>query len=95
VAGHLCFWQEREDTVLLVDGEVLPRPLGAPGGDGVEALPPWRARHVMPPPASMRGVPAGELQRDRARPNNRAEGPPDGVLDMARERAGGRLLWGY
>ncbi len=40
IAGHLCFWQEREDTVLRIDGEVLPRPLGAPGGDGVEALPP-------------------------------------------------------
>jgi uncharacterized protein (DUF427 family) len=95
IAGHLCFWQEREDTVLRVDGEVLPRPLGAPGGDGVEALPAWGARHVMPPPASMRGVPAGELQRDRARPNNRAEGPPDGVMEIPRERAGGRLLWRY
>ena len=59
IAGHLCFWQEREDTVIRIDGEVLPRPLGTPGGDGVEALPPWRARHVMPPPESMRGVPAG------------------------------------
>lgn len=95
VAGHLCFWQEREDTVLRIDGEILPHPLGAPGGDGVEALPPWRARHVMPPPESMRGVPAGELQRDRARPNNRAEGPPDGVMDMAHERAGGPRLWRY
>ena len=28
IAGHLCFWQEREDTVLRIDGEVLPRPLG-------------------------------------------------------------------
>ena len=28
IAGHVCFWQEREDTVLRVDGEVLPRPLG-------------------------------------------------------------------
>jgi uncharacterized protein (DUF427 family) len=95
IAGHLCFWQEREDTVLRVDGEILPRPSGAPGGDGVEALPPWRARHVMPPPESMRGVPAGQLQRDRARPNNRAEGPPDGVMDMAHERAGGPRLWRY
>jgi uncharacterized protein (DUF427 family) len=95
VAGHLCFWQERADTVLRVDGEVIPRPLGAPGGDGVEALPAWRARHVMPPPARMRGVPAGQLQRDAARPNNRAEGPPDRVMDMAGERAGGRLLWGW
>ena len=95
MAGHLCFWQERDDTVLRIDGEVLPRPLGAPGGDGVEALPPWRARHVMPPPASMRGVPAGALQRDHARPNNRAEGPPDGVMDLAHERAGGPRLWRY
>jgi uncharacterized protein (DUF427 family) len=95
IAGHLCFWQEREDTVIRVDGEILPRPLGAPGGDGVEALPPWRARHVMPPPESMRGVPAGRLQRDRARPNNRAEGPPEGVMDMRHERAGGPRLWRY
>ena len=95
VAGHLCFWQEREDTVLHVDGEPLPRPLGAPGGDGVEALPPWRARHVMPPPASMRGVPAGQLSRDSARPNHRSEGPPEGVMDMAHERAGGSRLWRY
>lgn len=95
IAGHVCFWQEREDTVVRVDGEVLPRPLGAPGGDGAEALPAWRARYVVPPPASMRGVPAGGLQRDHARPNNRSEGPPDGVMDMARERAGGPRLWRY
>ena len=55
----------------------------------------WRARHVMPPPEGMRGVAAGQLQRDRARPNNRAEGPPDGVMDMAHERAGGPRLWRY
>jgi uncharacterized protein (DUF427 family) len=95
IAGHLCFWQEREDTVLRIDGEVLPRPLGTIGGDGVEALPAWRARHVMPAPESMRGVPAGGLQRDFARPNNRAEGPPEGVMDMADERAGGPRLWRY
>lgn len=95
IAGHLCFWQEREDTVIRIDGEVLPRPLGTPGGDGAEALPPWRARHVMPPPESMRGVAAGRLQRDRARPNNRAEGPPEGVMDMDHERAGGPRLWRY
>ena len=93
VAGHLCFWQEREDTVLRIDGEVLPRPLGAPAATASRRCPPWRARHVMPPPASMRGVPAGGLQRDRARPNNRAEGPPDGVMDMAHERAGGPRHW--
>ena len=95
IAGHLCFWQEREDTVLRIDGEVLPRPLGEPGGDGVEALPAWRARHVMPPAASMRGAVAGALARDAARPNGRAEGPPDDVMDMATERAGGRRLWRY
>ena len=93
IAGHLCFWQERDDTVLHVDGAPLPRPLGTAGGDGTEALPAWRARHVMPAPAAMRGVGPGGLQRDVARPNNRAEGPPDGVMDMVHERAGGRLLW--
>jgi hypothetical protein len=43
----------------------------------------------------MRGVAPGGLSRDFARPNNRAEGPPDSVMDMARERAGGRMLWRY
>ena len=95
IAGHLCFWQERDDTLLRIDGELLPRPLGTPGGDGVEALPQWRARHVMPPPTSMRGIAAGGLARAAARPNNRAEGPPDGVMDMAVERAGGPRLWCY
>jgi uncharacterized protein (DUF427 family) len=95
VAGHLCFWQERDDTVLRSDGELLPRPLGEPGGDGAEAVPAWRARYVQPPPASMRGVAAGGLARDFARPSNRAEGPPDNVMDMARERAGGARLWRY
>jgi uncharacterized protein (DUF427 family) len=93
VAGHLCFWQEREDTVIRIDGDVLPRPTGAPGGDGHEAIPAWRARYVQPPPESMRGVAAGALARDVARPNNRAEGPPGDVMDMAVERAGGTRLW--
>jgi uncharacterized protein (DUF427 family) len=95
IAAHLCFWQEREDTVLRVDGELLPRPAGAPGADGHEAIPAWRARYVQPPPKSMRGIGPGGLARDAARPNNRAEGPPDDVMDMARERAGGRRLWRY
>jgi uncharacterized protein (DUF427 family) len=93
VAGHLCFWQERDDTVIRIDGEAVPRPTGVPGGDGHEAIPSWRARYVQPPPASMRGVAAGGLARDLARPNNRAEGPPDDVMDMAAERAGGTRLW--
>jgi uncharacterized protein (DUF427 family) len=95
INGHLCFWQERGDTVLRIDGAILPRPSGEPGGDGVEALPAWRARHVMPPPASMRGRPAGTLARDATRPNNRAEGPPEDVMDMPTERAGGPRLWRY
>jgi hypothetical protein len=41
----------------------------------------------------MRGVAAGALARDVARPNNRAEGPPGDVMDMAVERAGGTRLW--
>ena len=95
VAGHVGFWQERDDTVLRIDGEVLPRPRSAPGGDGAEARPAWRARYVQPPPASMRGIEAGGLARDAARPNDRAEGPPDHVMDLARERAGGPRLWSY
>jgi uncharacterized protein (DUF427 family) len=93
IAGHMCFWQEREDTVIRVDGAVLPRPLGSPGEDGREAIPAWRARYVQPPPEAMRGVGAGGLARDFARPNNRAEGPPDDVMDTAAERAGGTRLW--
>jgi hypothetical protein len=38
----------------------------------------------------MAGRRPGELQHDFARPNRRAEGPPDHVLDMAVEAAGGR-----
>ena len=75
IAGHLCFWQEREDTVMRVDGEVPPRPLGTPGGDGAEALPPWRARHVMPPPESMRGVPAGRAAARPRAPEQPRRGP--------------------
>ncbi len=81
--------------MLRIDGEVLPRPLGEPGGDGAEACRRGAPATCMPPPASMRGVAAGGLARDFARPNNRAEGPPDGVMDMARERAGGTRLWRY
>ena len=49
----------------------------------------------MPAPESMRGVAPGGLARDFARPNNRAEGPPENVMDMAHERAGGPRLWRY
>ncbi|MFN8188788.1 MAG: DUF427 domain-containing protein, partial [Gaiellales bacterium] len=90
VAGCLCFWNERDDTTIVVDGVPIER-LGTRGsGDGGELLPPSRAFWPVPPPASMRGARTGERQHDFARPNRRAEGPPDELMDLAVERAGGR-----
>jgi uncharacterized protein (DUF427 family) len=87
----LCFWQEREDTVIVVDGEraeVLP--LGQ-AGDGGELIGGTRRLFFsVPAPASMRGRRPGELQHDFSRPNRRAEGPPDAVIDLTVEAAGGR-----
>ncbi len=40
IAGHLAFWNEREDTAILIDGESLEW-LGV--RDGGEMLPPWHA----------------------------------------------------
>ena len=90
VAGHLAFWNEREDTVIHVDGEPLERPGVREGGEGGELLAPWREYWTEPPPAAMMGRAPAERQIPAARPNRRAEGPPDGVMDMSVERAGGR-----
>ncbi len=90
VAGHLAFWNEREDTTITVDGRPLDTPGPRSSGDGGEALPPWREFWAEPPPASMRGRAACGLQIPAARPNGRAEGPPDDVMDLVVERAGGR-----
>jgi uncharacterized protein (DUF427 family) len=90
VAGYLCFWNERGDTTILVDGAPLERLGTRESGDGGELLPPSRVFWTVPPPASMRGACAGGRQHDFARPNRRAEGPPDGIMDLAIERAGGR-----
>ena len=89
-ADHLCFWNEREDTRIVVDGEPLEPPGTREGGDGGEVLTPMRRFFAVPPPATMRGVGPGRRQHDFSRPNHRAEGPPDGVMDLAVERAGGR-----
>jgi uncharacterized protein (DUF427 family) len=89
-AGHLCFWNERNDTTILVDGEPVEPLVTREGGDGGELLSPMRRFFAVPPPASMRGVGLGGRQHDYSRPNRRAEGPPDSVLDLAVERAGGR-----
>jgi uncharacterized protein (DUF427 family) len=90
VVEHFCFWNEREDTTIVVDGVPVERLGRREGGDGGELLPSWRVFWAVPPPASMRGGPLGRRQRDFARPNGRAEGPPDDVMDLAVERAGGR-----
>jgi uncharacterized protein (DUF427 family) len=90
VADHLCFWNERDDTVILVDG-VRDGPLGTrASGDGGELLTPMRRLFAVPPPASVAGAGPGERQHDFSRPNRRAEGPPDAAMDLAVERAGGR-----
>ena len=89
IAGHLAFWNERDDTTIFVDGEPLPRRGARPSGDGGEMLQPWREFWGEPPPAAMKGAGLG-TQIEAARPNGRAEGPPDGVMDLDIERAGGR-----
>ncbi len=90
VAGRLAFWNEREDTAVFVDGEPLERLGVRESGDGGERLPPSREFWPEPPPAAMRGRAPAERQMPAARPNRRAEGPPDGVMDLNVERAGGR-----
>jgi uncharacterized protein (DUF427 family) len=90
VENHLCFWQERDDTEILVDGEavqVAPRHQPA---DGSELVGGARRFFAVPPPPAMAGRKPGELQHDFSRPNRRAEGPPDHVMDLAVEAAGGR-----
>jgi uncharacterized protein (DUF427 family) len=87
VENLLCFWNERVDA-LIVDGEPLPKREIRDGGEGGELLYPSRRFFAVPPPESMKG--AGVRQHEHSRPNNRAEGPPDELMDMAVERAGGR-----
>ncbi|MGI8605901.1 MAG: hypothetical protein ACR2L0_01920, partial [Gaiellaceae bacterium] len=78
------------DTTILVDGEPVESPGTREAGDGAELLTAMRRFFAVSPPASMRGAGAGERQHDYSRPNGRAEGTPDGVMDLAVERAGGR-----
>jgi uncharacterized protein (DUF427 family) len=86
VENHACFWNERVDAIV-VDGEPLPKPARREGPEGGEVLYPSRRFFAVPPPESMKG--AGLLQHDFSRPNNRCEGPPEPLMDMAVERAGG------
>ncbi len=88
VAGHFAFWNERADTTIVVDGTPLAKKGVRSSGDGGEWLQPWREFWGEPPPAAMQGADAG-AQIEAARPNGRAEGPPDGVMDLDIERAGG------
>ena len=90
VAGHFAFWNERDDTTIHVDGERIERLGVRESGDGGELLPPAREFWGEAPPATMKGRPPAERQLPAARPNRRAEGPPDGVMDLDIERAGGR-----
>ena len=90
IAGHIAFWGERADTAIYVDGEILPERGVRSSGAGGERLPPWREFWGEPPPVAMREADIGTQFRN-ARPNGRAEGPPDDVMDLAIERAGGRL----
>jgi uncharacterized protein (DUF427 family) len=91
IASHVCFWNERADTTIEVDGRPVPHLGIRPSGPGGELLYPSRRFFMVPPPATMRDARPGQLQHDFARPNGRPEGPPDDLIDMAVERAGGRL----
>jgi uncharacterized protein (DUF427 family) len=91
IANYVCFWNERADTAIEVDGTHLPRLGIRSSGPGGELLYPSRRFFLVPPPATMRDARPGQLQHDFARPNGRAEGPPDDLIDMAVERAGGRM----
>ena len=90
VTQHLAFWNEREDTTIFVDDKPLEGLGVRSSGDGGELLPPSREFWGEPPPAAMKGRAAAERQMLAARANRRAEGPPDGVMDLGVERAGGR-----
>lgn len=88
IAGHLAFWNERADTTIFVDGNPLPERGVRSAGEGGEWLQPWREFWGEPPPSAMTGAGTG-TQIEAARSNGRAEGPPDGVMDLDIERAGG------
>lgn len=90
IANHLCFWNERSDTSIEVDGDDLPRLGIRQSAPGSELLYRSRRFFAVPPPGGMRHARAGELQHDFARPNGRVEGPPDEEIEMDVERAGGR-----
>jgi uncharacterized protein (DUF427 family) len=90
VANHLCFWNERENTSIVLDGAELPRLGTRQIAPGAELLSRSRRFFAVPPPAEMRHARPGQLQHDFARPNGRVEGPPDDLIDMDVERAGGR-----
>jgi uncharacterized protein (DUF427 family) len=91
IASHVCFWNERADTTIEVDGAPVPHLGIRSSGPGGELLYPSRRFFMVPPPATMRDARPGQLQHDFARPNGRPEGPPDDVIDMSVERAGGRM----
>lgn len=88
IAGHLAFWNERADTTIFVDGKPLTDRGARAAGESGEWLQPWRELWGEPPPAAMKGSGIG-TQIEAARPNGRAEGPPDGVMNLDIERAGG------
>jgi uncharacterized protein (DUF427 family) len=91
IASHVCFWNERADTTIEVDGAPVPHLGIRPSGPGGELLYPSRRFFMVPPPATMRDARPDQLQHDFARPNGRPEGPPDELIDMSVERAGGRM----
>jgi uncharacterized protein (DUF427 family) len=91
IASHVCFWNERADTTIEVDGAPVPHLGIRPSGPGGELLYPSRRFFMVPPPATMRDARPDQLQHDFARPNGRPEGPPDELIDMPVERAGGRM----
>ncbi|MGH9303764.1 MAG: DUF427 domain-containing protein, partial [Acidimicrobiales bacterium] len=90
ITDHICFWNERADTTIEVDGRAVPRLAVRQDEPGSELLYPSRRFFVVPRPEAMKDARPGGLQHDFARPNGRPEGPPDEMIDMEVERSGGR-----
>ncbi|MEQ9350847.1 MAG: DUF427 domain-containing protein, partial [Alphaproteobacteria bacterium] len=90
VAGHICFWMEKPEVSFTVDGVADPARVRRPGPEaGSEMLSANQIFWSVPAPPAMAGLPPEERQKAAARPNGRAEGPPDAVMAGHDEPAGG------
>ena len=90
VAGHTCFWMEKPEVSFTVDGVADPARARRPGAEaGSEMLGANQVFWSVPPPAVMATRPPAQRQKAAARPNGRAEGPPDAAMAQHDEPAGG------